>query len=93
MINAVVIFGEDAKSEPDFMNRMNESFNNIPLLAKQLEFPLSDFEQEAFQKNSNTKRQPRAPRPKLVPQIGQQFRVEVWRDSKKEKRRVRVIEL
>ncbi|MNR37188.1 hypothetical protein D3C85_1551850 [compost metagenome] len=87
------MFGDEAKSEPDFMNEMKKSFENTPLLAKQLKLPLNTFEQDVFLQISNKKRLPRSPRPKPEPPIGQQFRVEVWRDSKKEKRKVRVIQL
>ena len=93
MLEAEVIFGDEAKSEPDFMNEMKNSFENTPLLAKQLTLPLNTFEQDVFLQISNKKRLPHSPRPKPEPPIGQQFRVEVWRDSKKEKRKVRVIQL
>lgn len=93
MLEAEVIFGDEAKSEPDFMNKMKNSFENTPLLAKQLTLPLNTFEQDVFLQVSNKKSQPSSPRPKPEPPIGQQFRVEVWRDSKKEKRKVRVIQL
>lgn len=93
MLEAEVIFGDEAKCEPDFMNEMKNSFENTPLLAKQLTLPLNTFEQDVVLQISNKKRQPRSPRPKPEPPIGQQFRVEVWRDSKKEKRKVRVIQL
>lgn len=93
MLEAEVMFGDEAKSEPDFMSEMKKSFENTPLLAKQLKLPLNTFEQDVFLQISNKKSIPRSPRPKPEPPIGQQFRVEVWRDSKKEKRKVRVIQL
>ncbi|CRM70420.1 hypothetical protein [Pseudomonas sp. 24 E 13] len=93
MLEAEVMFGDEAKSEPDFMDEMKNSFENTPLLAKQLNLPLNAFEQDVFLQINNKKRQPRSPRPRPEPPIGQQFRVEVWRDSKKEKRKVRVMQL
>ncbi|MBW9242716.1 hypothetical protein [Pseudomonas paracarnis] len=93
MLEAEALFGDEAKSEPDFMDEMKKSFENTPLLAKQLNLPLNTFEQDVFLQISNKKRLPHSPRPKPEPPIGQQFRVEVWRDSKKEKRKVRVIQL
>lgn len=93
MLEAEVMFGDEAKSEPDFMDEMKNSFENTPLLAKQLNLPLNTFEQDVFLQINNKKRQPRSPRPRPEPPIGQQFRVEVWRDSKKEKRKVRVMQL
>jgi hypothetical protein len=93
MLEAEVMFGDEAKSEPDFMDEMKNSFENMPLLAKQLNLPLNTFERDVFLQINNKKRQPRSPRPRPEPPIGQQFRVEVWRDSKKEKRKVRVMQL
>lgn len=93
MLEAEIMFGDEAESEPDFMSEMKSSFENMPLLAKQLKLPLNIVEQDVFLQVSDKKRQPRAPRPKPEPPMGQQFRVEVWRDSKKDKRKVRVIKL
>lgn len=93
MLKAEILFGNEAKSEPDFMSELKSSLENTPLLAKQLKLPLDTFEQDALLQISNKKRQPSLPRPRPEPPIGQQFRVVVWRDSKKEKRNVRVIQL
>lgn len=93
MLQVEVMFGDESESEPDFMSDMKKSFENIPLLAQQLDLPLSASEQEALFKTSRKMNLPRPSRPKPEPPLGQQFRVEVWRDSKKEKRKVRVIQL
>ncbi|MEO3723415.1 hypothetical protein ABHN98_02650 [Pseudomonas syringae] len=93
MLEVEVMFGEEGESELDFMKDMKKSFENMPLLAQQLDLPFSVFEQDVFLKTSQKMSLPRPTRPKPEPPLGQQFRVEVWRDSKKEKRKVRVIEL
>lgn len=93
MLEAEIMFGNEAESAPGFMSEMKSSLENTPLLATQLKLPLNTFEHEAFQQIISKKRQPSIPRPKPEPPIGQQFRVEVWRDSKKDKRNVRVIKL
>lgn len=93
MLEAENMFGDEAESAPDFMSEMKISLENTPLLATQLKLPLTVSEQEAFLQTINKTRQPSKPRPKPEPPIGQQFRVEVWRDSKKDKRNVRVIKL
>ncbi|WP_282364159.1 hypothetical protein [Pseudomonas sp. PS01297] len=93
MLAAEVMFGDEAKSEPEFMNEMKKSFEDTPLRAKQLKLPLNTFDEDILLQNSNRKRLPRSPHTKPEPPIGQQFRVEVWRESKKEKRKVRVISL
>ncbi|WP_084799396.1 MULTISPECIES: hypothetical protein [Stutzerimonas stutzeri subgroup] len=91
MIEAEAIFGEDLRSEPDFTSELRTSFENAPILAKQLNLPLSGVESEIFKKVINKK--PRIPKPTPEQPIGQQFRVMVWRESKDKKRKVRVIEL
>jgi hypothetical protein len=93
MLQAEIMFGDEAKSAPEFMGEMRNSLENTPLLATQLKLPLYTFENEALMQTISNKRRPAIPRPKPEPPIGQQFRVEVWRDSKKDKRNVRVIEL
>lgn len=93
MLEAEAMFGEESDSEPGFMNEMKRSLENMPLLAQQLDLPLSAFEQDVLLKTSRKMSIPRPSRPKPEPPLGQQFRVEVWRDSKKEKRKVRVIQL
>lgn len=93
MLKAEIMFGEEAKSAPEFMDEMRSSLENTPLLATQLKLPLYTFENEALIQTISNKRQPATPRPKPEQPFGQQFRVEVWRDSKKDKRNVRIIEL
>lgn len=91
IIEAESLLGEDAGSEPNFMNELKTSLENTPKFAKQLKLPLNEIEHEAFQQVTNKK--PRTPLPKPEQPIGQQFRVMVWRESKDKKRKVRVIEL
>jgi len=93
MLKAEFLLGDEARSEPDFMVELKDSFETTPLLARQLELPLNNLEQDSTLPNDNKMRKPRLPRPKPELPIGQQFRVEVWRDSKKEKRKVRIIQL
>lgn len=93
MVEAELLFGEYVGSEPNFMSELKTSFENTPTLAEQLKLPLSEVENknELFQQVKNKK--PRVPSPKPEQPIGQQFRVMVWRESKEQKRKVRVIEL
>jgi len=93
MLKAELLLGDEVRSEPGFMLELKDSFESTPLLARQLDLPLSNLEQDSILQIDNKMRKPRLPRPKPEPPMGQQFRVEVWRDSKKEKRRVRIIQL
>lgn len=93
MVEAEKIFGDEANSAPDFVDGMRISLEDMPVLAKQLELPLGDFGERFLlpptMKASETRS--RLPNPEVP--IGQQFRVEVWRESKKEKRKVRIVNL
>lgn len=93
MLEAEIMFGDEADSAPEFMKEMKISFENTYPLAKQLSLPLNTVEERWLSPVSNKNRQPRSVRPKPEPPIGQQFRVEIWRESKKDKRKVRVIQL
>lgn len=93
MLEAEAIFGDEAKDAPKFMADIQSSLEEIPLFAQQLILPLNTHEQKVLIQSIDKNRQPRPVRPKPETPISQQFRVEVWRDSKKEKRKVRVIRL
>ncbi|MCE1054443.1 hypothetical protein [Pseudomonas alloputida] len=93
MLKAELFLGDEVRSEPGFMLELKDSLESTPLLSRQLDLPLNNLEQDSILQTDNDMRKPRLPRPKPELPIGQQFRVEVWRDSKKEKRRVRVIQL
>lgn len=95
MAEAEKIFGEDARSTPGFMDSLKDSLNDTKPLGQQLplSLPLVDFEQDAFVVDTPSRRQsaPRLPKPEVP--VSHQFRIEIWRESKKEKRKVRVVEL
>ncbi|MFG0407960.1 hypothetical protein [Pseudomonas sp. YQ_4] len=93
MLKAELILGDEVRSEPHFMAELKDSFESTPLLATQLDLPLNSIGQDTILQADNKMRKPRLPRPKPEQPIGQQFRVEVWRDSKKQKRKVRIIQL
>lgn len=88
MREAETLFGDDAATAPEFMQKLQESFEQTP---QQLPLPLDTLEREL--PGSNKERLPRPSRPKPSLPAPQQFRVEVWRESKKGQRRVRVIQL
>lgn len=91
MHEAETLFGDDAATAPEFMKKLQESFEQTPQFPQQLPLPLDTLGQELS--GSNKERLPRPSRPKPSLPAPQQFRVEVWRESKKGKRRVRVIQL
>ena len=93
MLKAEFILGDEARSESHFMAELKDSFESTRLVARQLALPLKRLGKDTIPQADNKKRKPRLPRPEPELPIGQQFRVEVWRASKKEKRKVRVIQL
>lgn len=93
MLKAEFILGDEARSESHFMAELKDSFERTRLVARQLDLPLNSLGKDTIPQADNKKRKPRLPRPEPELPIGQQFRVEVWRDSKKEKRKVRIIQL
>ncbi len=93
MNEAEALFGDDATTVPEFMQKLQESFEQTPRLPQQLPLSLDTLEQAVVVPGSNKERSPRPshPKPSLPPP--QQFRIEVWRESKKGQRKIRVIQL
>ncbi len=91
MQEAQVILGDEATTAPEFLQKLEESLAQMPLSPHQL--LLEHVEQEDQSAESDKERVPRSPRPKPSLPPPQQLRVTVWRESKKGKREVRVIEI
>lgn len=86
-----VIFGSEVKGAPGFMDELRGSLEGTPLLPQQMQLPLVGTDGKELLMDSKKRKtalpsQPRTPAP-----IVDQFRVEVWRESRKSKRNVRVI--
>ncbi|MFJ3007220.1 hypothetical protein [Pseudomonas fluorescens] len=93
MIQAQVLFGDKDVSEPCFMDELKRSFENTTVLATQLDLPIETLEQKSVLIPSVNERPLRTQSPKPQIPIGQQFRVQIWRNSKTEKKKVRVVQL
>lgn len=93
MREAERILGEEAKSSPAFMQKLNDALKNAPKYPKQehlFEGAENEFNGSIDEK---IKRIPsRTPTPKPDTPINQ-FRVEIWRESKRDKKNVRVSKL
>lgn len=92
MQESEVLFAGEASTCPEFMKKLQESFAQAPRFPQQIALPLETLEQGTLLPSGSKKRQPRPNLPKPAP-LSQQFRVEVWRESKKGKRNVRIIKL
>ncbi len=93
IIAAEVILGEEVSDSPDFMKKLKTTIKETPLQAQQLALSFDSFDQQFTASTSEKKQQPRKPRPKPESPINQQYRIEVWRESKKEKRKFRLVQI
>jgi len=85
------ILGPEAASAPEFVQRLNESFRDAPIQAKQM-FLAEEGELCEPASSTPSKRptpRPVSPGPAIPP--ANQFRVEVWRDSKRGKKYIRIV--
>ena len=93
MIEAERILGDEANSSPEFMQKLNEALKSAPMYPKQESlFEVAENEFNGDNVESNKKKPSRTPTPKPDIPINQ-FRVEIWRESKREKKNVRVSKL
>ena len=93
MTEAENILGDDAENSPEFMKKLEDSLHQTPRFHQQQMLPLDVVDFEDFTQLNEKKKAPQSPlkKPDLPPPL--HYRVEVWRDSKKESRRVRVVQL
>lgn len=91
MKEAEVLLGGEAQTSPEFMQRMNQSLAEAPLFHQQVPLPLEGAE-DVPQRPIEKDRVPRRPYDPVWPPPTQ-FRVEVWRESKKEKKNMRIVTL
>lgn len=93
MSEARDLVGDDAATVPEFMRKLEESLEQAPLFHQQQLLLLDVPGMEDSLPNSEKERLPR-PSPKkpyLPPPL--HLRVEVWRESKKGLRKIRVVQL
>jgi hypothetical protein len=88
------MFGEESKSEPQFMEQLHDTLKQIPILPQQSQFPfdLEVIEEEdmELQVAKQIPREQKPTQPKAPPPQSQHLRVEVWRESKNSKKNIRV---
>jgi len=93
MRESEVILGSEAETAPEFMDKLKESLEQTPLLPQQMELPLVSAEGEELIIDPKKQRKQRPTQPKEPTPDPEQFRIEVWRESRKGKRKVRVVSL
>ena len=87
------IFGDELEEAPDFYNGLKESLERAPVIPKQIELRLVDVNGEELERPIENPKPPRKPYPKSPVPIVEQFRVEVWRETKNSKKNVKVSKL
>ena len=93
MIEAQRILGDDVNSSPEFIQKLNEALESAPKYPKQVSlFEEAENELDDSNDEKNKKKPSRTPTPK--PDIpANQFRVEIWRESKRSKKNVKISKL
>lgn len=91
MSEAEKILGVEASKAPDFMERLEESLRRVPLQTEQLFLSpegalCAPVEELPFKTPVSRHRQPG---PAVPP--ANQFRVEIWRESKRGKKHIRIV--
>lgn len=89
MFDVEKAFGDDALSSPEFMQQLKAELEEAPPHPKQLSLHDGTWEECNPDQNPRKKREPRSPRQKPDP-LSEHYRIEIWRESKKKKKSVRV---
>ncbi|WP_426369864.1 hypothetical protein [Pseudocolwellia sp. HL-MZ7] len=84
MILARNIFGDDV---PEFMDQLKDSLEKTP---SQLSLPIEEPEEQSIILPKDNDREPPSRKPKVHVIRPEQYRVEIWRESKKSERNIRV---
>ncbi len=87
------IFGIELEEAPEFVNYLRDSLEQTPVVPEQMELRLIDYNGDDLTIPDQRPQTPRAPQPKRSPPAVDQFRVEVWRETKNGKRNVKVTSL
>lgn len=90
MTEAKYLFGKEGEEVPDFIGELRHQFENAPRYPEQLSLVDEEWDECEEEPTQGIKRIPQKPRPKPIPQ---QYRIEIWRESKKDKKHVKLIKL
>lgn len=94
VLEAISLFGKDGNDTPGFIQELRQQLDSAPRHPVQLSLANDEWEKCDDDSSLDTKSPTRTPKPKPpeIP-ISQHFRIEIWRESKKDKKRVKVTEL
>ena len=91
-VRAERLIGLEAATAPGFLESLVEALHNCPRFHEQSALLFED-EPESYEEIADAPSKPTSPRPRppLAPPLS--FRVEVWRESKDDERRIRTVRL
>ncbi|PVZ69625.1 hypothetical protein [Pelagibaculum spongiae] len=94
MIESEILFGPEMKNVPGLIDDLENAFAQAPLMPQQIHLPLvsADGEELMPDEEKNTKKN-KPTKPKEPIPAPDHYRIEVWRESKKSKRNLRVVDL
>lgn len=87
---AGVILGDDAVETPELLDRLTESLRKVQLMPEQISLPFDGVEEELPTEEPDKRKQSKAPKPIPVMPPATHVRVEVWKESKRGKKRIKV---
>jgi len=87
MTRAEKILGEDTEEVTEFMKELKISLQGTP---SQMALPIEEHELQPTASSPDEERNPSAPKSKIPVIRPDQYRVEIWRESKNGERKVRV---
>jgi hypothetical protein len=92
MTEAKTMFGEEADEVPEFIRELKRQFENARRFPKQLSLIDEEWEGCVEKPIGYKKKTPRTPQPKPAP-IPHYYRIEIWRESKKDKKCIKINKL
>lgn len=93
MQEAEVIFGSELDAAPEFASGLKSSLERAPQDPEQLKLEFVEINNEIYLPSINFEKRTRSPSPRRPVPKPDQYRVEIWRQNKKGKRNIRVIDL
>lgn len=91
MKEAESVFGGELEEAPEFVNALEDSLAKAPLFPRQIKLPLVDaLGNDLIPEGKKRRKSKRPSQPTQPAPVPEHYRVELWRESKKSKRNVRV---
>ncbi len=91
--HAQEIIGSDADDSPEFMTQLSQAITDLPRDPEQYTLQLDGFDEEPVIPAKESDEHSRLPKPQTPIPPTNQLRIEIWRESKRGKKKVKVVEL